>query len=74
MIPNCAATRHVHFTLDGSGPANLKAPKLEDWPQVTFEVGEGTRRVDLNTLTKKRCSRMENGRNRFTFGHYFNRS
>ncbi|TGE84107.1 fumarate hydratase [Pseudoalteromonas sp. KS88] len=53
MIPNCAATRHVHFTLDGSGPANLKAPKLEDWPEVTFEVGEGTRRVDLNTLTKE---------------------
>jgi fumarate hydratase class I len=53
MIPNCAATRHVHFTLDGSGPADLKAPKLEDWPEVTFEVGEGTRRVDLNTLTKE---------------------
>ncbi|WP_404339416.1 fumarate hydratase [Pseudoalteromonas mariniglutinosa] len=53
MIPNCAATRHVHFTLDGSGPADLKAPKLTDWPEVTFEVGEGTRRVDLNTLTKE---------------------
>ncbi|WP_394184522.1 fumarate hydratase [Pseudoalteromonas tetraodonis] len=53
MIPNCAATRHVHFTLDGSGPANLKAPKLEDWPEVTFEVGEGTRRVNLDTLTKE---------------------
>ncbi len=53
MIPNCAATRHVHFTLDGSGPADLKAPKLEDWPEVTFEVGEGTRRVNLDTLTKE---------------------
>ncbi|WP_462183261.1 fumarate hydratase [Pseudoalteromonas maricaloris] len=52
MIPNCAATRHVHFTLDGSGPANLKAPKLEDWPEVTWEVGEDTRRVNLDTLTK----------------------
>ncbi|MEJ6476460.1 fumarate hydratase [Pseudoalteromonas piscicida] len=52
MIPNCAATRHVHFTLDGSGPADLKAPKLEDWPEVTWEVGEDTRRVDLDTLTK----------------------
>ncbi|CAM3953916.1 fumarate hydratase [Pseudoalteromonas byunsanensis] len=52
MIPNCAATRHVHFTLDGSGPADLKAPKLEDWPEVTWEVGEDTRRVNLDTLTK----------------------
>ncbi|ASD67416.1 fumarate hydratase [Pseudoalteromonas piscicida] len=52
MIPNCAATRHVHFTLDGSGPAELKAPKLEDWPEVTWEVGEDTRRVNLDTLTK----------------------
>ncbi|TMP42408.1 fumarate hydratase [Pseudoalteromonas citrea] len=53
MIPNCAATRHVHFTLDGSGPADLKAPKLEDWPEVTWEVGEDTRRVNLDTLTKE---------------------
>ncbi|CAH9051286.1 Fumarate hydratase class I, anaerobic [Pseudoalteromonas holothuriae] len=53
MIPNCAATRHVHFTLNGSGPADLKAPKLEDWPEVTWEVGEDTRRVNLDTLTKE---------------------
>ncbi|MCF2908141.1 fumarate hydratase [Pseudoalteromonas sp. DL2-H2.2] len=52
MIPNCAATRHVHFTLDGSGPADLKAPKLEDWPEVTWEVGEDTRRVNLDEITK----------------------
>ncbi|ALU42342.1 MULTISPECIES: fumarate hydratase [Pseudoalteromonas] len=53
MIPNCAATRHVHFTLDGSGPADLKAPKLEDWPEVTWEVGEDTRRVNLDEITKE---------------------
>lgn len=53
MIPNCAATRHIHFHLDGSGPAEFTPPKLEDWPQVTWEVGEGTRRVDLNTVTKR---------------------
>ena len=52
MIPNCAATRHVHFTLDGSGPADLKAPKLEDWPEVTWEVGENVRRVNVDTLNK----------------------
>ncbi|WP_339721767.1 fumarate hydratase [uncultured Paraglaciecola sp.] len=53
MIPNCAATRHAHFHLDGSGPAEFTPPKLEDWPKVTWEVGEGTRRVDLNTVTKE---------------------
>jgi fumarate hydratase class I len=53
MIPNCAATRHAHFHLDGSGPAEFTPPKLEDWPKVTWEVAEGTRRVDLNTVTKE---------------------
>ncbi len=52
MIPNCAATRHAHFTLDGSGPAELKAPKLEEWPDITWEVGENTRRVNMDSLTK----------------------
>ncbi|QBY03051.1 fumarate hydratase [Thalassotalea sp. HSM 43] len=52
MIPNCAATRHVHFYLDGSGPANLQPPKLEEWPEVTWEVGENVRRVNVNKLTK----------------------
>lgn len=52
MIPNCAATRHVHFHLDGSGPAELTPPKLEDWPQVTWEVGENVRRVNLDTVTR----------------------
>ncbi len=53
MIPNCAATRHAHFYLDGSGPAELEVPKLEDWPEVTWEVGANTRRVNLDTLTKE---------------------
>ncbi len=52
MIPNCAATRHAHFFLDGSGPAELTPPKLEDWPEVTWEVAEGTRRVNMDELTK----------------------
>jgi len=52
MIPNCAATRHVHFHLDGSGPAHLEPPRLEDWPQVTWHANtETSRRVDLDTLT-----------------------
>ena len=50
MIPNCAATRHVHFTLDGSGIAELPTPKLADWPQITWSVSNA-RRVDLGTVT-----------------------
>ncbi|WP_319784092.1 fumarate hydratase [Oceanisphaera sp. IT1-181] len=52
MIPNCAATRHVHFTLNGSGPAELTPPRLEDWPEVTWEVGDSARRVNLDTVTR----------------------
>ena len=52
MIPNCAATRHVHFELDGSGPARLEPPKLEDWPAVTWTPSAQARRVDLNTVTR----------------------
>ena len=51
MIPNCAATRHAHFVLDGSGPAELPVPKLEDWPQVTWSAGASARRVNLDTVT-----------------------
>jgi len=51
MIPNCAATRHTHFVLDGNGPAILTPPSLEDWPEVSFEVGDTTRRVNLDEIT-----------------------
>ncbi|NIC04030.1 fumarate hydratase [Billgrantia bachuensis] len=51
IIPNCAATRHAHFTLDGSGPAALPAPKLEDWPEITREMGDNVKRVDLDSVT-----------------------
>ena len=52
IIPNCAATRHTHFTLDGSGPARLAPPKLEDWPEVTRETGDNVKRVNLDTVTR----------------------
>ena len=52
MIPNCAATRHLHFTLDGSGPARLPVPKLSDWPQIALDAGAPMRRVNLDTLTR----------------------
>ena len=57
MIPNCAATRHVHFHLDGSGPAHLEPPRLEDWPQVSWAPNvEKSKRVDLNTLTPQQVA------------------
>lgn len=61
MIPNCAATRHVHFTLDGSGAAELTPPKLEDWPEVTWEVGESVRRVNLGDVTKADVQQWKSG-------------
>jgi fumarate hydratase class I len=52
LIPNCAATRHIHFELDGSGPAKLQPPRLEDWPRVTWQPNTKTStRVNLDTLT-----------------------
>jgi fumarate hydratase class I len=51
MIPNCAATRHAHFTLDGSGPAYLETPNLDDWPKVEWAPDKAAIRVDLDTLT-----------------------
>ena len=52
MIPNCAATRHAHFVLDGSGPAYCEPPQLSDWPDVTWAPDyDKSQRVDLNTLT-----------------------
>jgi fumarate hydratase class I len=52
MIPNCAATRHAHFVLDGSGPVYLDPPSLDLWPDVTWAADANkSRRVDLNTLT-----------------------
>ncbi len=51
MIPNCAATRHAHIVLDGSGPYSQTPPSLEDWPSITWDAGADSRRVDLDTVT-----------------------
>lgn len=61
MIPNCAATRHIEFELDGSGPAVLTPPKLEDWPQVTWEISEDSIRVNLDTLTAEEVQSWQPG-------------
>lgn len=62
MIPNCAATRHVHFHLDGSGPAHLQAPSLDDWPKVTWSANvETSHRVDLDRLTPEQVASWKPG-------------
>ena len=61
MIPNCAATRHVHFTLDGSGPARLEPPDLARWPKVDWKPSPEARRVDLDTLTPAEVERWQPG-------------
>lgn len=73
-IPNCTATRHVKFELDGTGPATFEPPDLDDWPDVPFELGDDVRRVDLDAVTRDEvatwragetlllCGRMLTGR------------
>lgn len=61
IIPNCAATRHAHFTLDGSGPAALPAPRLEDWPEITREMGDNVKRVNLDTITPEEVQSWQPG-------------
>ncbi len=60
LIPNCAATRHVHFELDGSGPASLEPPSLDDWPKLTYDTSKG-RRVDLGTTTRADVAQWQPG-------------
>ncbi len=61
IIPNCAATRHLDFTLDGSGPAELVPPSLEDWPAITWEAGADAHRVDLDRVTREDIARWRPG-------------
>lgn len=61
MIPNCAATRHAHFVLDGSGPAILTPPSMDAYPDITWEVGAGVRRVNLNTITPEEVQTWKTG-------------
>lgn len=60
IIPNCAATRHVHFELDGSGAAELTPPKLEDWPQVTWDASKA-RRVNLDNISHDEIKTWQTG-------------
>ena len=62
MIPNCAATRHAHFILDGSGPAYLEPPSLDSWPKVNWQPdAQKSTRVNLDTLTKEEVASWKPG-------------
>jgi fumarate hydratase class I len=61
VIPNCAATRHAHFHLDGSGPARLDPPDLATWPKVDWTPAADTRRVDLDRLTRAEVAAWKPG-------------
>ncbi|WP_018624596.1 fumarate hydratase [Kangiella aquimarina] len=61
MIPNCAATRHIHFTLDGTGPAMLTPPSIEDWPDMEYEAAADAKRVDMNNITPEEVASWKPG-------------
>ena len=62
MIPNCAATRHAHFVMDGSGPVYMDPPSLDLWPNVHWAPDYNkSKRVDLNTLTKEEVASWKPG-------------
>ena len=69
MIPNCAATRHTHFILDGNGPAQFEAPSLADWPNITLQAAENTRHVNLDSITQADIEQWQPGDTLLLSGH-----
>ncbi len=61
LIPNCAATRHTHFTLDGNGPATFEKPDINKWPDISLDVKDGVRRVQLDGITKEETATWKTG-------------
>ena len=61
MIPNCAATRHAHFVLDGSGAVALDPPSLEDWPKITWAPATSAKRINLDSLTPAQVTAWKPG-------------
>jgi fumarate hydratase, class I len=60
LLPNCAANRHLHFTLDGSGPAVLTPPSLEDWPKLTMDFGS-SKRVNIDNISREELGKLRAG-------------
>ncbi|MBU6952427.1 fumarate hydratase [Hahella sp. HN01] len=61
IIPNCAATRHAHFVLDGSGPSLQTPPNLDEWPEITWEVGANVKRVNMDSITREEIASWRPG-------------
>jgi len=61
LIPNCAATRHAHFTLDGSGPDLQTPPRLEDWPDITWQASANTRSVNVDNISRDETAKWNAG-------------
>lgn len=61
IIPNCAATRHTHFVLNGGGPALQTPPSLDEWPQITWDAGPTALRVNLDTITREEIATWKPG-------------
>lgn len=61
IIPNCAASRHIHFELDGTGPCNLVPPSLDEWPDIELGNADGARRVNLDGITKEEIATWKTG-------------
>ena len=61
IVPNCAATRHIEFHLDGNGPARFEAPSLEHWPKLAVDLSVGAKRIDLEKLTKAETATWKAG-------------
>lgn len=61
IIPNCAATRHVHFVLDGRGSAELEPPQLSDWPEISWSAGMTARKVNMDTITREEIATWKLG-------------
>jgi fumarate hydratase, class I len=71
MIPNCAATRHAHFVLDGSGPVALDPPSLDLWPDVRWKPSADSRRVNLDALTREEVALWKPGQTLLLSGRMF---
>ncbi len=61
MIPNCAATRHTHFCLDGSGPALFEPPDIDQWPEIAADSGSAVKRVNIDGITRDEIASWKSG-------------
>ena len=68
LIPNCAATRHIHFQLDGSGMVDLTPPSLDDWPAIILEKNEKAKRIQLESITPETVRNWKAGETLYLTG------